>query len=464
MAILPGKIRPHSPEQQDVRRQAEATARAFSPSSLLCRGAKRRQQGKRSPERRGERVWQPLAVVLATIFLLLVGGPLMPGSNLGYGRSPVARAHDDPHIREITIACGPQGVIGHVTVYNDSSLAMIVSFNIRLAYRDERSGKWIPVSESARRVTSGLAAGQTATLPYGPLPLTGLPTSATVIRSESDVEGASSASIPKCQEEAASSARPVATSPQATATASAPRPGRYTVRPGETLSEIAARFNTTVETIVAANGLTDSSFIMAGQELLVPPPTAGLTATPPATRTSTATSTPGSPPEAPALVDSHSASASQGVSPPLLLSGVTSLVGDQLVWLVAALSALILIIVLLVVRRFSARQASQGPQKTGSLPESLADRWQAAEEEPAPPGQEATFESGSESAAREASDDTAEEDGGLSAELAAIFTESALREGSIQTLLEGLEPVAASDLLQEAQRLVALVKQRSGLS
>jgi len=45
---------------------------------------------------------------------------------------------------------------------------------------------------------------------------------------------------------------------------------RYIVRAGDTLSQIAARFNTTVAAIVEANNLTNPNLIFVGQVLLIP--------------------------------------------------------------------------------------------------------------------------------------------------------------------------------------------------
>jgi spore germination protein len=46
--------------------------------------------------------------------------------------------------------------------------------------------------------------------------------------------------------------------------------GRYTVRSGDSLSVIAAMFDTTVGAIVRANELDDPNDIVAGQRLIIP--------------------------------------------------------------------------------------------------------------------------------------------------------------------------------------------------
>ena len=45
----------------------------------------------------------------------------------------------------------------------------------------------------------------------------------------------------------------------------------YVVQPGDTLSEIAQRFGTSVDALVRANGIDDPDLILAGQILCVPP-------------------------------------------------------------------------------------------------------------------------------------------------------------------------------------------------
>lgn len=44
----------------------------------------------------------------------------------------------------------------------------------------------------------------------------------------------------------------------------------YTIQPGDTLSDLAARFATTVDELVAANGLTDPNSLQPGQTLIIP--------------------------------------------------------------------------------------------------------------------------------------------------------------------------------------------------
>jgi LysM repeat protein len=56
----------------------------------------------------------------------------------------------------------------------------------------------------------------------------------------------------------------------APAKAAAPRTAAYTVRPGETLSEIAARTGSTVAALAKANHLRDANHLTAGQRLRVP--------------------------------------------------------------------------------------------------------------------------------------------------------------------------------------------------
>jgi LysM repeat protein len=61
----------------------------------------------------------------------------------------------------------------------------------------------------------------------------------------------------------------------ATAYANPDRPtatpaGLYVVQPGDTLSALAERFNTTVDALSAANGLTDPNALQPGQTLIIP--------------------------------------------------------------------------------------------------------------------------------------------------------------------------------------------------
>lgn len=44
----------------------------------------------------------------------------------------------------------------------------------------------------------------------------------------------------------------------------------YTVQSGDTLSDLAERFDTTVDELIAANGLTDPNALQPGQTLIIP--------------------------------------------------------------------------------------------------------------------------------------------------------------------------------------------------
>jgi LysM repeat protein len=65
---------------------------------------------------------------------------------------------------------------------------------------------------------------------------------------------------------------PTGTPPPTTAPTTAPKPTfrTYTVKPGDTLSAIAARYNTTVTAISKLNHISDPSKLRVGQVLLIP--------------------------------------------------------------------------------------------------------------------------------------------------------------------------------------------------
>ena len=44
----------------------------------------------------------------------------------------------------------------------------------------------------------------------------------------------------------------------------------YTIKPGDTLSELAVRFHTTTDALARANGIVDPNKIYAGRTLMVP--------------------------------------------------------------------------------------------------------------------------------------------------------------------------------------------------
>lgn len=376
--------------------------------------------------------------------------------------APVVLAHDDPHVSALTIACGPQGVSGTITVANDGPLALIVSLNVRLAYQEERSGAWLPVTDSSKRVTGALAAGQTTTLPYGPLPIAAVPKNARAIRAEASTENARSESIPACQETAA----PLATAPTPTPTPApshGPRETTYTVAAGDTLAAIAARFNTTVEALVAANRLADASHIIVGQVLVIPPrlttPAAVSTTTPAAQPSATSTSLP-----------AQTAAEEQTEGAASLLGTVTQAIRDRTSQLVAGGGALAVVgaalLALRLVKSLAPLRQNRRSRATTALDvtEGPDEEWL----EPFPQLQQDV--SNQESALgpskpddSPAVDTDANGEGDLSDELAAIFVETVMENSTANVLLEGAPPVEIDELLQDLQELGALLGPRRSM-
>ncbi|GAB4154566.1 MAG: hypothetical protein Fur0021_21240 [Candidatus Promineifilaceae bacterium] len=64
---------------------------------------------------------------------------------------------------------------------------------------------------------------------------------------------------------------PAATVPPPTAEPS-PTPRLHTIQPGEHLTKIAETYGVTVEAILTLNGLTNPNQIIAGEQILIPPP------------------------------------------------------------------------------------------------------------------------------------------------------------------------------------------------
>jgi LysM repeat protein len=90
---------------------------------------------------------------------------------------------------------------------------------------------------------------------------------------------------------------PTVPPPTATVTPVLPTPTStpvvYVVRPGDSLSAIAAQFDVPVEALAEANGISDPNVIKVGQQLVIPGPTAIPTDTP----VPTVTPTPNIPPQ-----------------------------------------------------------------------------------------------------------------------------------------------------------------------
>ncbi|MFO7171017.1 MAG: LysM peptidoglycan-binding domain-containing protein [Chloroflexota bacterium] len=92
-------------------------------------------------------------------------------------------------------------------------------------------------------------------LPEPPEPLTPRPTAATIL----EITPAPTQDIDAT---ATSYARRLVPTPTPS--------GLYVVQPGDTLSALAVEFGTTVDEIMAANGLTDPDALMVGQTLIIP--------------------------------------------------------------------------------------------------------------------------------------------------------------------------------------------------
>jgi LysM repeat protein len=95
--------------------------------------------------------------------------------------------------------------------------------------------------------------------------------SATPLRSPSSqlpTAGGATPSATPSSAPATPTSRP--TRPPATATPAPPATRQYTVKPGDTLSGIAARFGTTVKILAALNNIANPQLIRAGQVLLIP--------------------------------------------------------------------------------------------------------------------------------------------------------------------------------------------------
>ncbi len=105
-------------------------------------------------------------------------------------------------------------------------------------------------------VLIGLTAGVAAcTLPAPPQPATPRPTAPVIL----EITPA-----PTLDADATATA-------YANMLAPSPTPaGLYIVQPGDTLSELAILFGTTVADIMAANGLTDPDSLQVGQPLIIP--------------------------------------------------------------------------------------------------------------------------------------------------------------------------------------------------
>jgi N-acetylmuramoyl-L-alanine amidase len=118
----------------------------------------------------------------------------------------------------------------------------------------------------------------------------------------------------------AQAAAPAAAAPAAAPAAAAPAPqGAYTVRPGDTLSALAAQTGTTVEAMAAMNGLDPSGYLLIGTVLKLPggAPAPAHASEPAPAATVVPDAAPAPTPQHVTAADVQNVAAAHGVSPSL---------------------------------------------------------------------------------------------------------------------------------------------------
>ncbi|MCS6843630.1 MAG: LysM peptidoglycan-binding domain-containing protein [Caldilineales bacterium] len=164
--------------------------------------------------------------------------PIYPPKPPHHGKPPVVK----PPIAKP--ACTDPGDIWYQVQRGDTLSALAVRYNTSVA---------AIVAKNGLRNPNVIYVGQWLCIPDPPAQA---------------AAGASTAAAPAAAPAAAVS-QPTASAP-ATASAATAAPGTYRVQRGDTLSGIAARFNTTVDALARLNGITNPNHIYAGQLLRLP--------------------------------------------------------------------------------------------------------------------------------------------------------------------------------------------------
>ncbi len=164
------------------------------------------------------------------------------------------RLYCPEHGEDVCLRCmAPESVAPSAKMYRGSILALVVATMVAVFL-------FVRPPESKSN-NDALRTVSTSTPSFG--------ATATATRQGIVLPGAKTAT-PQTQ----ATGTPVPGSPTASATAVTPPPGgerKYTVKAGDTLSEIATQFNTTVEAIVALNPGLNPNTLAIGAELKIPP-------------------------------------------------------------------------------------------------------------------------------------------------------------------------------------------------
>jgi len=179
--------------------------------------------------------------------------------------------------RELTVQTTAQS--DFITVYIEASAKDGVKHNN--AYFDDaslQSGAVVPVGTDTPTATGTLPAAtsvptltETATQTASPIPPTREGTTTPV---ETQTDRNTAAAPPTATETQAAAQPNAAVTSQPTQTIPPGFPGKiiYTVAWGDTVIDLANRFHSTVEAIMAANNLDNSALIYVGQVLVIPVP------------------------------------------------------------------------------------------------------------------------------------------------------------------------------------------------